>query len=517
MWNKEASSKRTAEQWKALAETQITVKKLTREMDLKNLSPTDVRVVHGAHLYLDITNFRDVVEHPTLRREHFKPLHRYLHVLRIELRRIAQALFDGDKIQVQGPKFHALLYKPYDDDGELAWHSVLMAATMSQVLRKSLPKVFEYYPELIPTVGIDLGDVVVANIGIRGDRELISIGSAANHPAKILGHENGITVTSNVWNNLTEKHQELFTKVGEVYRLGPSGIDEVELMLAEHGFEWTPQESIDCMADTVESLPLDEIESHEAEVCIELSQLGPRHFKVANAATVFCDMDGYTSLIDSLLGDELKLAEAVKLLHLFRYELQKVSEADFNGVAIQHQGDRLQAILHLPKDDEDRIRRKIIDLCISLNSSVEQVLNVECLVFQAYHVSIGAAYGKTVIVRSGVKGDLDASCFGDAVLDAEVMQIVSKGNEMRISSSIYSSITDDDLRERFSYDKANECYVASGLTWVSIEDKKNTKAYAAGAVPLFNVASKRLEFGDRGTSVERAGTIPVKNTRNWSI
>jgi class 3 adenylate cyclase len=171
----------------------------------------------------------------------------------------------------------------------------------------------------------------------------------------------------------------------------------------------------------------------------------------------------------------------------------------------------------LPKDDGSRIKQKIVDLCISLNSSVEQVLNVECLVFEPYHVSIGAAYGKTVVVRSGVRGDLDASCFGDAVLDAESLQISSKGNEMRVSSAIFNAITDEELRNLFTFESTQGCYVAKALTWLAVEDKKNTKAYAASAVPLFNIASKKLEFTNRGNPDQRNQTVPVKNTRNWAL
>ncbi len=76
MWNQDTSSKRTSDQWKALNDKQITVKKLTREMNLNNLSPTDVRIVHGTHLYLDIKNFRDVVGNATLRRDDFVSVQR---------------------------------------------------------------------------------------------------------------------------------------------------------------------------------------------------------------------------------------------------------------------------------------------------------------------------------------------------------------------------------------------------------------------------------------------------------
>ena len=118
MWNFDESKKRTSKQRELLEKTEISIKRLTREMDLTNLSPSDVRIVHGTHLYLGITNFRDVVESSTLRREDFKPLHHYMQVLRVELRRIAQQVFDGDKIQVQGDKFHGKLDKPYDDDAK---------------------------------------------------------------------------------------------------------------------------------------------------------------------------------------------------------------------------------------------------------------------------------------------------------------------------------------------------------------------------------------------------------------
>jgi acetate kinase len=146
MWDRDKSSERVSKQWDTLKTEDITVERLTREMDLSNLSATDVRIVHGAHFYLDVTNARQLVESTVLRREDFKPLHRYMHVLRIELRRIVQQVFEGDKIQVQGPKFHGLLYKPYDDDEALAWHAVLIGIALTETVRKSLPKVFSDYP-----------------------------------------------------------------------------------------------------------------------------------------------------------------------------------------------------------------------------------------------------------------------------------------------------------------------------------------------------------------------------------
>ena len=274
-----------------------------------------------------------------------------------------------------------------------------MGIALVQTVQKSLPRVFTDYPGLTPTVGIDLGDTLVANIGVRGDRELISIGSAANHAAHKLGAANAITITDELWEKLPEKRQKLFTEFDTGYRLGPLAIEDAEEFVTDAGFSWSVADSEDRMRETVESLPLKDIESHDAEVRIDLALLGPKHFKTCNAGTMFVDIDGYTALIDSLMGTEGKLAEAVKLLHLFRHELQQVTESDFKGVSIQHQGDRLQAIIHLPKDDDDRIKGKIAEMCISFNSSVEEILNTEHVIFDPYHIAIGAAYGKTIVVR----------------------------------------------------------------------------------------------------------------------
>jgi class 3 adenylate cyclase len=510
MWDLDKSRERVSKQWDALKTEDINVERLTREMDLSNLSATDVRIVHGAHLYLDVTNIRQLVESAVLRREDFKPLHRYMHVLRVEMRRIVQQVFDGDKIQVQGPKFHGLLYKPYDVDETLAWHALLIGIALTETVRASLPEVFPDYPLMTPTVGIALGDTIVANVGARGNRELISIGSAANHAAKILGTPNALIVTTNLREALSNEHRKLLVEDGDNYKLDWSlaGADTVR----GEGFHWSAEDSAERMQENVDALPLAEIESHGARSRIDLEELGPKHFKTCTAGTIFVDIDGYTALIDSKMDDEDELKKAVKLLQLFRHELHCVTTDDFEGVVIQHQGDRLQAIIHLPTDNDDRIREKLAEICISCNSSVEQVLNENFVVFDKYHVAIGASYGKTVVVRSGTKGDLDAGFFGDAVLNAETLQMLGHGGEIRISKDVFASIGDETVRGLFQFDSKHDCYKAVGLTWSNIADAGTRKRFAAKAGAVgFNVVTRQID--DR----EKPNVVPVKNTRNWCI
>lgn len=106
-WNYENSKNRLSEERKRLDKAGFTVKKLTREMDLSNLGLTEARLVHGVHSYANIANYSEILDDPLLRRDDSKRLHRYLHVIRVEQRRIMQSVFDGDKIQVHVAKMIA--------------------------------------------------------------------------------------------------------------------------------------------------------------------------------------------------------------------------------------------------------------------------------------------------------------------------------------------------------------------------------------------------------------------------
>src|SRR5207245_6934261 len=109
-----------------------------------------------------------------------------------------------------------LLFKPYDDDGRLAWNSVLAGIALHLLLTRAVPQVFEHYPQLESAIGLDLGDAIVANIGIRGDRELISVGSPANHAAKILGGSDTLTVAKKLYDCLSRDQGALFSQVSDV-------------------------------------------------------------------------------------------------------------------------------------------------------------------------------------------------------------------------------------------------------------------------------------------------------------
>ena len=511
-WDYERSKNRVAAERKRIEKAGVSVKPLTREMDLYNLSPTDARLVSGVHLYADITNLDELLQDTTQRRDEYRRIYRTLNLTQRELRRILQSLFCGDKIQVQGAKFHGLLFRPYDDPETMARNAMLAGLTMYAALTESFSEVFDTYPSLIPAIGLEYGDTLIANIGIRGDRELISVGNAANTAAKILrGGNNAITIGKNLYDQLRSHDQSWFTRSGSAYRLDCTGIDDIEAIVRDAGIAWSVQSSINKFTEDKDNLPLADINIEDAREIIDITRLGATRAKLVPAASIFVDIDGYTGLVESLEGDTEELAKAVQVLHLFRYELRQVTESDHAGIALQHQGDRLQALLHTPWDDDEEVMEDAVDLCVAYSSSVEDVLSHHQDLLGKLHVAIGCAFGeRTLVGMLGVNGDRDPVCISNATITAENVQLRMPGNQIGLTKTVYESITDDSVKETFTWNTTARCYDAKGLTLTSLEDAEDTKAYDAAKTAAYTGAGT-ITVGTRPP-----GSAPLKVTRPYS-
>lgn len=504
-WDFNRSKNRVEAEEKRIDEVGIVVKRLTREMDLTNLSPTDTRLVHGVHMYTNVTNFNDLLADPLMRKDGSKRLYRYIGAVVREQRHIQQVVFDGDKIQVQGCRYHGLLYKPYDDDSSLVKRSVLAALTNHLLFSQVLPEIFNSYTQAELAAGLELGDCVVANIGVAGDRELLSLGGAANCAAKILGKARTITVGGHLWESLSKAERDWFSEIDGLYVLNVPDVD-AQGLLDDNGIDWSPESSEGRIREYLEAVPLDNIDIEEARERIDFSRLGPKTAKYCPTASFFADVDGYTAMIDKCNGDPEELAKALKILHLFRYELRQVVFSDFQGIPIQHQGDRLQAILQVPCGDESKIIERTIDILVSLNSSVEEVL--KNVLGTSISIAVGCDFGDALIGRIGVKSDLDTICIGKSTSVAECIQLTRKGNEIGVSDAIYEAVKDEKIRKQFK--RNGDHYVAKDLTWISLEDAEDLAAYDTSKKAVFT-PTRNIVIGPALV----APSTPLKITRNW--
>lgn len=510
-WNFERSKCRVQAERERVESAGISVVPMTRQMDFSNLSPTEARLVTGIHVYADITNWHDLLLDPALRRDGHRRLYRTLNITRRELRRITQSIFGGSKIQVQGGRFHALFFRPYNDPSQMAGTAICAALSMKEALTSAFAEIFERYPPLIPAIGLEYGKCLVANIGFRGDRELISIGDAANLAAKMLqGGERRITVGPALYERLSAEDRDLFDPDGSFYRLNCDNPTDAQQLVRAAGWDWSLQSSARAIQNDKDNFPLSDITVESARQKIDLDRLGPTTAKSCTAATIFADIDGYTSAVEALGDDVVELGRAALALHLFRYELRQVVEQDFPGIALQHQGDRLQAIVHATGESDEDVMRTAVEMGIAINSSVEEILNNYHAIVGPFHVSIGCSVGQTLIGMLGTKGDRDPVALGMGVTEAEEIQTALPGRCFGVPAQVRNEIDDEAIAREFEWDDSSRCYVAHDLTLCNLEDASDARA-------LSN--SRSFGYSTTRTIVSGApllaGTVPLKVTRPY--
>src|SRR5207249_11950621 len=133
-WNYETSLERIKKHMQNTGE--IEIEKLVRDADLYTLlSETTCREIFGAHIYVDIPNFARLATE--IEGEDYRRVIQAIHLYQREVGRIVEdeGIFDGVRVHFQGPKLHALFYRPIDAADELAAKAVLLQAVLREFVR----------------------------------------------------------------------------------------------------------------------------------------------------------------------------------------------------------------------------------------------------------------------------------------------------------------------------------------------------------------------------------------------
>lgn len=513
-WNEQTAKDRVAEY--DYTDMEVDVADLTREMDFSNLGPCDVRRVDGAHLYADVPNFHLAVADAGGDKQKQKKLLRAASVLR---RVQGKILADADVVpmQLQAARLHCLNHKPYGDAraAERATRSVVTAITLNSYLYEVFNPVFEEVRNFSGSVGVASGRSLVANIGFRGERELISLGTPANLGAKILGGADTINVTEEVYDLLPGSLQAHFTKDRSVngtavfqakgLRWGrhPDLAEELGVTFDADRLRKTTEEYRD-------ALPLNQMEVSDAEVLIDVGSLTERNSKRTEAAVLVIDVDGFTKYVQEAEEDE-DIESLVRGFHMIRRELHTVVQNDYPGLVIQHQGDNVIGIVHLPPGDEhDRRCRRALDVALGVQSSMEHVLNQHLGDRKGIHLGVGVAIGQVLVTRLGTRGEREVVCLGQAVTAAGRLQTRSAGEETRVSAAIYEAAKEGTLKDKFAKMAADE-YSAVGITFPRLDAEETAKAARANAL-----AATFVEGGIRVQPARSAAPQVSVNPRPWS-
>jgi class 3 adenylate cyclase len=83
---------------------------------------------------------------------------------------------------------------------------------------------------------------------------------------------------------------------------------------------------------------------------------------------------------------------------------------DFSGIRVQFQGDRVQALFHMPKGDEKRIATRAVNTAIALQSAMESVIKKLFPEAKGLGMATGISIGTTLVSKLGTRGHRDRIC-----------------------------------------------------------------------------------------------------------
>jgi class 3 adenylate cyclase len=243
--------------------------------------------------------------------------------------------------------------------------------------------------------------------------------------------------------------------------------EDLDASLKAYGITWDRAASLQRIKDDKAIYPLNQIEYSDAEVLIDMDSLGIKNNKRVLAASVFGDVSGFTAYIDKAAAENDAKA-ALRVLHAIRKEMASIVKHDFGGIRVQFQGDRVQALFHLPQGDEKRIAARAVDTAVALQSAMELVIKKLLPEASELGIATGSSVGTTLVSKLGTHGHRDRICIGDSVEDAATYQEGSAGGEIAIPAAIQLHL-DEDLQKLFVWNSDRELYIATNLTQDKVE------------------------------------------------
>jgi class 3 adenylate cyclase len=400
-------------------------------------------------------------------------------------------------LQLQAARLHCLVYKRYDDEAEGARRAAILAVSLNSYLYDVCNDVFREVRDFEGAVGIAAGECLVANLGFRGDRELISLGSCANLGAKVIDGMDTITITEDVYALLPEALQEHFEKSETVagaatYRASGLRWRKKPRLAEAIGVRFDVEQLKKATEEYRDALSLADMELSEANVLIDLDTLSERTSKRTPAVVCYADLDGFTRYVQAAERDE-DVVSLIRVLHMIRAELHAVVEQDYPGLVLQHQGDRLFSIVHIPPGAcFDKRCANGLAIATGLQSSMEHVLNSYLQDRKDIHLAVGVDVGTVLVTRLGKKGAREVVCLGPEVASAEGLQLRSAGREIRISKALYETFDDETLKRQFVKDDQG-AYVVKGLTFPKLDEFEEAEAARSGMLTA-EASSQRLKI-----------------------
>lgn len=446
-WTKAKSEKRIGEHLAGMAE--IEIKPLEREVsDLGAiLSESKCREIASTHVYADVSNFADLASRdPEHAPQLFRKIIRATHVYQRTVTDLVEDVFGGVRVHFQGARLHALFYRPADE-ATRAKKAVLFQLALADFVKTVFNPEFSEVSDFAIRSGADIGTVIGTKNGLGGDREMLFVGDAANYAAKIISGTGTHYLTGRIYDLLPVSLQAVCWAESGHYRASASGAT-LDGLLAAESIVFDRGALAKAVREERDAVDLEEVAFSDAYSRINFAALSVRNNKRILGATIFADLSGFTAYVAAATTEKSK-KERLRVFAAFRKELAKVAKADYDGVRVQYQGDRVQVLLHLPHGDSTAIAEDAVKIALAMQSSMEITLKAALPEAQDLKLAVGIDMGTTLASRYGTRGQRDRMCLGRVVADAANLQDASKGGETAISQTVYDNLSAE-TRKLFS-------------------------------------------------------------------
>jgi class 3 adenylate cyclase len=457
-WERQRSLDRIETRWEK-RDVEITVSKLTREMNLDNVTLQKGRRIEGAHIYATVAGSGGL--HRLDSEEHARSAIQRVALWQAEVARIAKA-FEVPIIAFQGGRVHLLAYRPIDNDPKIARTAVLLGRAITAMTRSGFNPLFKEELRLSAKAAADLGETVATRGGTRGDSELLFLGNAANRPAKLLG-TSVLTVTNRLEDALDDRLEYATEESGEedAVLLKISRAD-VEAAVAADGIDWSVEKSAGRLADELEKWPVERFGIGGASTMIDPNALSRSNSKLVDAAVILMDIDGFSDYVEEAETDEIK-RDAILTLDAIRQEMRDVLKSDFKGVRVQYQGDNMVGFVQLPAGDEEKIAIAAAEIAAGMQGSMSITLPEVVTDAKRLDVSVGVSMNSTVVACLGEYAKRNGLVLGPAATEAERIQERLPGKQTGIDKTMYDALPED-MQELYEWSANAKTYVALDLS-----------------------------------------------------
>lgn len=443
-WKKEKAADRISAKINSLPIKDIEIKEFVRDTDLTNLPGNVAYRLDGAHLYADILNVSDMLHVTNVEGEtcHRRTL-RFLNLHYRAVHRILQRV-DAIFVDFHNQRLHSVVAKPYDSELKRIQRAVAIAHLIIDVLAQTGEDAD--HPAAKVRVGIDTGKALAVNNGRRGHREPLFLGRPANHAAKRAGGGNasGIFLTNEARSVLG------LAKVTNEDAV-PLTSQEIKVCQDKASLGVTTGQIVNEWKDDLKNNPIGafEFKGHTPPFStLDIEELSVKNSRRQDAATLYADLDGFTSYVSNNISTDSAAKNVVRTLHVLRSELDAVLHEDFAGRKVRFIGDCIHGLgvegTAQTTDEKETITN--LALCAggmrsSFNLALAK-LKEDGTDASGLGLQIGFEYGPMNVTRLGTKGELVRCSVSRGVLAAEGEQGRCRGNETAIGPVAYATGSD---------------------------------------------------------------------------